>query len=81
MFTKDNSDLLPASKALQNALYRKSSCFTVEIQGTKPDCKGVKISLSRKWIYKCLKTIRSRTLFMLLKKNSLRQLLYHHPLE
>ena len=34
---------LPASKALQNALYRKSSWFTVESPGIKPDCKIVKI--------------------------------------
>ena len=43
---------LAASKALQNALYRKSSWFTVESPGIKPDCKGVKISFSRKWLYK-----------------------------
>ena len=46
---------LPASKALQNALYRKSSWFTVESLGIKPDCKGVKIPFSRKVVIQMFK--------------------------
>ena len=37
----------------------------------KPNCKGVMISFSRNWLYKYVKTIRSRTLFMLLNNEKL----------
>ena len=39
----------------------------MESPGIKPDCNGVRISLSWKWLYKCLNTILSKVLSMLLR--------------